>query len=184
MLITAFQPAGAAIQELCFSNHTWRTGLCLPVTTISSSPLAASSWLDSDKGEHIRVYYQSPEHALLEHCHDTGVWQVGNYSPGKVPAGSSISALAWFKETKQLEVFWQDDKGDFVGQKYSVAAGRWQDMGLVVPKLGKTSKTAALHWNSGDDLIIYYQNSEKRDVLEHRLRGQGATGTVNVVAKG
>jgi hypothetical protein len=100
-----------------------------------------------------------------------------------VPKGSTINALAWFKSTKQLEVFWQDSHQNFVGQKYSVAAGCWQDMGTVVESLSPGARTTSLHWNSGEDLRVYYQ-AENNDIFERFLRKDSVSiSVVETIAK-
>lgn len=51
--------------------------------------LAVSNWWD--QGIHLRVYYQSPDLALREHCYDDH-WQVGEYYE-TVPIQSNSCAL-------------------------------------------------------------------------------------------
>jgi hypothetical protein len=173
--------ASNAVQEFQYDGD-WFPGRTLPIALPGSS-IAASGW--DDNGTNLRIYYQSPDLALREHCydHNKGLWQVGNYFPGKVPAGATITALAWFRDTKQLEVFWQASAGHLVGQKYSVAACAWQNLGMVVPSLVPGARTAALHWNSGNDLRVYYQG-DHNDILERSFRKEGvAESKVSIVAK-
>lgn len=62
-----------AIQEYCVGDP-WTKGATLPVADQGSN-LAAVSWTQKGK-VHLRLYYQTSDLSVQEHCYDNG-WSKG-----------------------------------------------------------------------------------------------------------
>lgn len=64
-----------AIQEYCVGDP-WKKGATLPVADVGSN-LAAVSWTQKGK-PHLRIYYQTEDLSVQEHCYDNG-WSKGKF---------------------------------------------------------------------------------------------------------
>ncbi|PBK60954.1 fucose-specific lectin [Armillaria solidipes] len=150
-----------AIKEFCNDGH-WFRGEVLPVA-LSGSSLAAVAY--PWKGLQIRLYYQTVDLSIKEHCKDKGgKWFPGKSDFGKAPGCVPISALGYgtgdggFK----LHVYWRNLENKIVTMKNT---GSWGSVNMVVGGLKPGIQFAAAQWNTRKNLRLYYQTADD-SVLE------------------
>ena len=97
----------------------------------------------------------------------------GQWSAGKVPGGSPISAVAFKLDNggTQVQVYWRNLQGEIVTNKHT---GSWGATTKVIGGIGLGFQFTLLQWEQGRHLRLYYQNPAGA-VLEHGSDNSGET---------
>ncbi|SJL14340.1 uncharacterized protein ARMOST_17796 [Armillaria ostoyae] len=150
--------ASGAIKELCNDGY-WFRGATLPVTLSGSSLAAVAYWCQ------LRVYYQTDDLSIEEHCIDErSKWFPGELDIGKAPGCVPISALGYVTSdgAPRLHVYWRNLENQIVGMK---SVDSWGPVHTVVGGLKADTQFAAAQWSNGENLRLYYQTPDD-SVLE------------------
>ncbi|KAK0216588.1 hypothetical protein EDD85DRAFT_798383 [Armillaria nabsnona] len=132
------------IQGICNDGY-WFRGATFPVA-LSGSSIAAVvySW----NGLQLRVYYQTDDLSIKEHClNDYSGWVPGELDIGKAPGCVPISALGYVSSTEGPELH-------IVGTKNTDS---WGPVNKVVGGLKPSTQFAATQLSNGKYLRLYYQ---------------------------
>ncbi|KAI5892261.1 uncharacterized protein SCHCODRAFT_02625702 [Schizophyllum commune H4-8] len=117
-------------------------------------------------GWRFRVYYQTEDLILREHCLNVGenddAWFAGNLNVGKAPGRTHIGALCETWRGVTLNVFWIDLASQITR---AVQVNNTWHISTVVGNLPRTARFAPSQWAGGKHIRLYYQ-SDKYTVLE------------------
>lgn len=140
------EPGNQAIQEQCWDGNGWNRGATLPKAMLGSG-LAAIAF----NGAHLRVYYQSRDNMVREHCWDSS-WVAG-HNLGQAPAGTAIAAITW-SSAPQLRVYYEQSSGNggIVEMAYS---GGWSGPKTLTSSIADTSLSVCCWGNI--QIRFYYQ---------------------------
>ncbi|KAL0632000.1 hypothetical protein Q9L58_009126 [Maublancomyces gigas] len=138
------KPNDPAIQELCWGPSGWSAGSTLPAACNGSS-LAAIYW-----DNHIRVYYQTLDLQLREHCWD-GKWAVGGFNY-TAPFGTPLAAITWTNQP-QIRVYWANNSNQLVEGAWS---GKWNNP-TVLTDIIPNSSLSAICWDN-IKIRVYFQS--------------------------
>jgi len=149
---------------------------------------------DWGSGTRIRVYYQAEDLSLGEHCYDNNEWYpgqfidevkshppernrnivTGEWSPGRVPGRSPISAVAFALDDggTEIQAYWRNLQDEIVVKKWTGSG--WGLVTEVVGGIGSGFQFTLMQWEQGKHLRLYYQN-HTNVVLEHCSDNGGDT---------
>ncbi|KAL1685909.1 fungal fucose-specific lectin-domain-containing protein [Schizophyllum commune] len=151
------------IQEFVFSSDKWSRGALLP-SALSGTGIAALAY--HLEGWRLRVYYQSDDLVLREHCLNIGenddAWFAGNLNVGKAPGRTHIGALCETWRGVRLNVFWMNLASEITR---AVQVNNTWHISTVVGPLPRTARFTPAQWAGGKHIRVYYQ-SDKYTVLE------------------
>ncbi|PTB43852.1 hypothetical protein M441DRAFT_65640 [Trichoderma asperellum CBS 433.97] len=157
--------AHGLLEEWCYSNGgQWAPGYLTKqkIQTAQNSSVAAVNWdgpnirvYCQEKGSnaiqeyctgapHIRVYYQTPDLLVQEHCYDNG-WSKGGFNPGAALKNTAIAATSWNNSGVHLHVYSQDSYGLLRGYKWS---GSWEKTGFG-SSVPVGTHMVAVNWDDG-----------------------------------
>jgi len=158
-------PGNEAIREVCWDGNGWTTGSTLPNAQLGSS-LSAIQFQKS--GTHLRVYYQTRDNRVHEHCWD-GSWTAGA-TLGEFPAGTAIGAIAWGSDP-QLRVYLEKlSGGTVVEMAYS---GGWSGPKDLTGSIADTNLSVC-SW--GSIQIRFYFQRVVNEIQEFAYNGGWANG--------
>ncbi|KAF9778045.1 hypothetical protein BJ322DRAFT_1222067 [Thelephora terrestris] len=145
-----YQEAGShTVKELANDGH-WHTGDLNITHAFGGTSLAAVTYY-FDRQTQIRVYYQDQNLGLKEHGHNGSGWFEGGFNPGPAAAQTPLAALAF--GGVELQVYWRDLYGRIVFDRNT---GSWGGAKAIEP-IGPGYRLAALQWDNGKYLRVYYQ---------------------------
>ncbi|KAF8541990.1 hypothetical protein BDD12DRAFT_877402 [Trichophaea hybrida] len=120
-------------------------------------------------GNYLRVYYQTPNGTIQEHCWDpTKRWYQGSSLPVAL-SGTSLAATA-----NDLTVFYQDTTGWLRERGWS--AEGWKD-GSVMIEVSRNTSIAAVSWPDKSQDRVYYR-SLSEEIVEVKSRAYPVRMTV------
>ncbi|KAI0340287.1 hypothetical protein BDW22DRAFT_1379022 [Trametopsis cervina] len=142
----------------------WRRSAILP-DALDGSSISAVTYRFQNQLQ-IRVYYQSEDLTIMEHCLNNSGWFKGEMPPEKAPGCTPISALGYSLTDGgcHLHVYWIDVKKRIVGTK-NVGYPGWQPMQVAVTGLKSGSHFALLEWETGKHLRLFYQTAQSGNSL-------------------
>lgn len=153
-------PGSLAINEVCWDGNGWKMGTTLPNAQLGSSFAAVQF---QKMGTQLRVYYQTRDNTIHEHCWD-GSWLAG-HTFGKGPAGTAIGAIAW-SGGLQIRVCYEQPNGNggIIQQDYKPIDGwnRYEPM-TITSTLPNTCLSLCC-W--GDIQIRYYYQRVSNEIQE------------------
>jgi len=178
-----------AIEELGHDGYWYKGSLRLPdaLDGTSIAPVVIAPVIhDWGSGTRIRVYYQTEDLSLGEHCYDNNEWYpgqfigavkyhppernrnfvTGKWSPGRVPGRSPISAVAFTLDDggTEIQAYWRNLQDEIVVNKWTGSG--WGLVTKVVGGIGSGFQFTLFQWERGKHLRLYYQN-HTNVVLEH-----------------
>jgi len=140
-------PGNQAIKEVCWDGNGWTTGATLPNAQLGSS-LSAIQF--QKNGVHLRVYYQTRDNKVREHCWD-GSWTTGAMTVD-APAGTAIGATTWGSDPQIRVYVEQLTGGHVVEMAYS---GGWSGPKVLTNCLADTNLSVCC-WGS-IQIRFYFQ---------------------------
>ncbi|KAL1748021.1 fungal fucose-specific lectin-domain-containing protein [Schizophyllum fasciatum] len=147
------------IQEISHdgSNGRWFRGATLPAA-LSGTGIAAVVY--DFRGLRFRVYYQTEDLALREHCLDlagNGTWFAGEFNVGRAPGRTQIGALCGTWRGVVLDVYWLNVESEITRAAH--IDGSWRTSRVVGP-LFRSARFVPEQWDGGRHIRVYYQASD------------------------
>ncbi|KAL1748020.1 fungal fucose-specific lectin-domain-containing protein [Schizophyllum fasciatum] len=151
------------IQEFGHDGH-WYRGATLP-EAMSGTGIAAIVY--NHHGWRYRVYYQTQDLVLREHCLNLGqddkLWFPGAFNVGRAPGRTQIGVLCGtWRRGVILDVYWLNMASEITRAMH--IDGYWQ-ISKVVGPLFRSVRFVAEQWDGGKHIRVYYQ-SKDNSVLE------------------
>jgi len=158
-------PGNEAIHEVCWDGHGWTPGATLPNAQLGSGISAIAF---SKSGIHLRVYYQTRDNTVREHCWD-GSWTTGQMTV-QAPAGTAIGATTWASDPQIRVYIEQQTGGHVVEMAYS---GGWSGPKVLTNCLADTNLSVC-SW--GNIQIRFYFQRLVNQVQEFCWNGGWVNG--------
>ena len=164
------------ITELVF-NGKWEKGATLPVALRGSSLAVVTYPTD---GPRIRLYYQTDDLTIKEHCFETNHWApgrcrvplslllvaylfcsiTGDFDGGKAPGCVPINAVGCPSNvsSQSLYVFWSNTQNEIVGK--TLQQDTWEPVNTVFGNLKPGTRFAVLQCDKGKEMKIFCQTAD------------------------
>ncbi|KAF2175439.1 hypothetical protein K469DRAFT_683947 [Zopfia rhizophila CBS 207.26] len=150
-----YQARNGAIRECSYmdTESTWKDQIT-PVTALSGSALAAITYPGKEDLV-VHIYYQAGDLTVRDLVWEESSWKAGEFPPSQAQRYTTLAAISWEFDSKQIAVYWQSDSGAL--QELRSEDDEWdeysEDCHIPVPLAG------------GEQLAVMRQKVGLGDVL-------------------